>query len=338
MFIPIFLLPGATDNEPRKRVSERWESRANEAAAKKILEMIRAGGGEDFLQWDFEQGAFPMLEDFTDLRGLKLFEEEINFPTNTDNFEAIDFAFAEFWHCKLKGACFSNSSFKFARLYNTEFRECTFGFTNFFGCTLDRVRFIDCQFRENNTFTNCEFKSSSFSGSGFRSRIFFDCRFDEQTKISRPVSRGIATLEKKDEADFYRGIRESYEAGDVSNAADDYLLAERKSITRNNTECLARKARGYFVELLAGYGVRPARVLVSMLVVLSVFSTAFALKFGRNDGLMLSSGAFLTFGAKTDLLNSASLPWKIAYIAESFLGVSLMATFITVLARKAFRL
>lgn len=337
MFTPIFMLPGADDNDLWKRVADRWDAYENRDQAKEIFDKIRAGGGEDFLQWEYEQRKFPMLEDYTDLRGIKFFKEDITFPANTDNFEAIDFGFAEFWHTNFKNACFSSSHFKFARLYNTEFRECTLGFTHYFGCSFDRVRFIDCEFREKNTFTNCDFKSVSFAGCAFSERAFFDCRFDEQTKVGMPTARRNTKLEKKLEASFFRGVRESYEAGDVSDAADDYFLAERMSITRNNTDDLLPKVRGYFVEALAGYGVRPVRVLLSMLVVLAAFSVAFALKFGTNKGLMLSSGAFLTFGAETNLLNDAALPWKITYITESFLGVALMATFITVLARKAFR-
>ena len=337
MFRPIFLLPGAADGKERKRLRDRWDSRENDAAAKKVLEMIRAGGGEDFLQGDYESGTFSMLDHFTDLRGIHLFKEDIDFPRNTDNFEAIEFGFAEFWHSKFTGACFSGSYFEFARMFNCAFVECTFGFTHFFGCTLDRVQFINCEFREGNTFVNCDMKTCAFHGVASSERLFFECRFDEKTRISKPVTRGVATLPNADRAEFFKGIREAYEAGEVSGMADDFFLAERQSVTRYNTPSVLDKGRGFFVEALAGYGVRPLRVLAWMAAVLAVYSVVFAAEFGAQDGLMLSAGAFFTFGGSTDVLKLAGVGWKVAYVVESFFGIALMATFITVLARKAFR-
>jgi hypothetical protein len=333
MFRPIFTLPGAL-NEEQERLTHRWDEPANKAAKKKILNMIRAGGGKDFLQGDFENGEFPMLKNYTDLRGISLFKEDIKFPENYDNFKSIDFTFAEFYHSKFKSACFLNSYFEFARIYNCEFIDCAFGFTNFFGCILERVKFINCSFNENNSFHNCDFKSTTFDSTGFRDRLFFDCRFDEQTRVNEPVPRGRATLADIDRAEFLKGIREGYEAGDVVDIADDYFVDERKKVTRFNTTGCTRKIRGYLLELVTGYGVRPIRVLTSMFFIFVIYSGIFAVKFGCADGLMLSAGAFFTFGAQADLLNSACLFWRIIYILEAFFGVALMATFITVLARK----
>jgi hypothetical protein len=57
----------------------------------------------------------------------------------------------------------------------------------------------------------------------------------------------------------------------------------------------------------------------------------FTARIGFNDGLLLSSGAMLTFGAKAEILNNLSVWDRAIYIGSAFLGVSLVALFITVL-------
>jgi hypothetical protein len=50
------------------------------------------------------------------------------------------------------------------------------------------------------------------------------------------------------------------------------------------------------------------------------------------NGLLLSAGSFLTFGAYTDLLKELPDIFKLIFIIESALGILLLATFVTVLA------
>jgi hypothetical protein len=60
-------------------------------------------------------------------------------------------------------------------------------------------------------------------------------------------------------------------------------------------------------------------------------------KIGVSEGLLLSAGAFFTFGANTHYLQTLGSCLKLIYIVESFIGISLMAVFITVLANLWFR-
>ncbi len=53
--------------------------------------------------------------------------------------------------------------------------------------------------------------------------------------------------------------------------------------------------------------------------------------------MMLSAGAFFTFGAKMSLLDTLGLPYKVLYVLTSFAGVSLLALLITVWANVRFR-
>jgi len=70
-----------------------------------------------------------------------------------------------------------------------------------------------------------------------------------------------------------------------------------------------------------------ATMLFYFLFVLCLFAS----KVRFSDGLLLTTGALFTFGAKSDLLNSMSFFFHFLYILSSFVGISLTALFITVL-------
>lgn len=121
------------------------------------------------------------LEDMSDLKGLDIFQEQFDF-SGGDTFEAIDFSFAEFWHSRFSNAVF-NCSIAFARVYNCEFRRCIFSFNHSYGTTFEKCRFVECEFVENNTFTNCSFREVTFENCFMPTRVFFDCSFDQLTRV-----------------------------------------------------------------------------------------------------------------------------------------------------------
>jgi hypothetical protein len=88
-FQRIDLLP-RYDLDERRKTRSRWENEEGTALHEKIIDLIRKGAGEDFLQSHFEYGTLGFLEDQWDLEGIQLFNENIVFPTG-DNFETIDF-------------------------------------------------------------------------------------------------------------------------------------------------------------------------------------------------------------------------------------------------------
>ena len=137
---------------------QRWQSPEGRSLRQKILTMIRNGAGEDFLQWDFEQGKLGFLEDMWDLKGLVLQKEDIEFP-KADNFEAIDFSYASLYNCKFKNATFYSSHSSFVRFSNCELVDCVFSLAGFYGSTLDRVKFVNCDFVEHNTLVNCDLRN-----------------------------------------------------------------------------------------------------------------------------------------------------------------------------------
>src|SRR5712692_593911 len=102
MFTPSDRLP-LFDPEERGKYRRRWQGEEGRALREKILGMIRTGAGEDFLQWEFEQGRLGFLEDMWDLKGLDIFQESIAFPDG-DTFEAIDFSYGHLYHSTFENA------------------------------------------------------------------------------------------------------------------------------------------------------------------------------------------------------------------------------------------
>lgn len=333
MFTPIHQL-AKQDRKEAARYRERWNSPEGQALADDLRVRIRNGAGEDFLQWDFEQGRLGFLEDYHDLRGLELQGEDITFPRG-DNFENVDFSYASWYNCTFRSACFI-SRFNFTRLFRCEFRDCTFAFNSFFGSQLEHVTFVNCQFVENNSFDNCDCVDLQVRKTFFSEDLFTDCRFDAETLVEDPTAKpfdfGDLTLDRRRLASIFRGLKEAYDAGGVHATARTYFFRQMQAARRFNSNSRLQRTAGLSLELLAGYGVRPLRVLRAMAFILLLSIGAFSFHWGLKGGLALGAGAFFTFGARTDLLSSAGLGWWLAYVVTSLAGVSLTALFVTVLA------
>ena len=333
MFTPIHQL-SQNDRNEATRYRERWDSAEGQTLADDLRVRIRNGAGEDFLQWDFEQGRLGFLEDYHDLKGLELQGEDITFPRG-DNFEGVDFSYASWYNSTFRGACFI-SRFNFTRLFNCEFRDCTFAFNSFFGSRLERVRFINCQFVENNSFVNCDCVELQMRNSFFSEDLFTDCRFDAATVVEDPTEKPLSfsdlTLDHRRLAAIFRGLKDAYDAGGVHSRARTYFFRQMRAARRFNSTTRLQRVMGLSLELLAGYGVRPLRVLRAMALFLLLSIGVFAAHWGLKGGLALGAGSFFTFGARADLLNNAGLAWWVWYVVTAFAGVSLTALFVTVLA------
>ena len=333
MFTPLYLLP-QRNTKDRAKYEERWQTGVGEQLSQKVLHWIREGAGTEFYFSDTEQSA-ALLESPWDLKGFFLQSEDIEFA-DTENFKGTNFSYASFYNSKLKGACFYNTNIEFADIHNCEFINCVFAFTSFYGTTFEKTRFINCDFVEYDRITNCDVRDTSFQDCFVPKALFFDCRFDESTKVdtlrSKPNSWFRDALDNKDRAEIYKGIKEGYRAGQVLRQARDYFFEERRSLTKYNSTGRVDKLFGKLLEITAGYGIGPVRVLLTMMTAFLMVSLPFVALFGLSDGLLLSAGAFFTFGANTDKLQTLGLFLRTWYIFGSFLGVSLTALFVTVLA------
>jgi len=341
MFTPIHLLP-RFDTEKLNSYQERWDRGQGPALEKKILEMIRDGAGEDFLQWKFESHQLGFLESMWDLKGINVQGEDLTFEgAGSGWFEAIDFSYAQFYNSKFRKAEFAPSTFNFARIYNCEFIDCTFSFAGFYGSTFEKVKFVNCNFIEQNSVINCDLREVDFKNCFIPESIFRDCRFDASTTVDDPIEKSHRgwnlSFDKKQLADVFQDLKEGYSAGGVVKQARRYFFRQNQATTRYNSSSRWEAAVGYIVEFLTGYGVRPLRVLAVLILLIAMSVAIFSIRLGFENALILASGGFFTFGGYVDLLKSMPICFKVFYVLSAFLGMFLTGLYVTVLANVWFR-
>ena len=217
-----------------------------------------------------------------------------------------------------------------------EFRNCVFAFAHFYGARLEKCKFIDCDFVESNGFSNCDFTDTVFQDCHFNENKFVDCKFNENTRITEIIRKARnfqAELSNRDLTVVYRGIKEAYVSGGLPKQARRYQLLQNRAYTKHNLAFGFEKIRSLIWGAIAGYGLLPSRVLISLLSVFLASFAWFCYRLGDvAHALIFTSGALFTFGAKADLLDQLSI-WDYAlYILTSFAGISLSALFVTVMA------
>jgi uncharacterized protein YjbI with pentapeptide repeats len=340
MFTPIHLLPQPSSHDYRN-YKERWNTPEGRDLQSKILQLVKNGAGEDFLESDFQNGNLGFLEDEGDLRGFRFFQQDFNFPAR-DTFAGIDFSYAEFYHTKMANAVFA-CTIRFAKIYNCTFERCTFASSSFFASTLEKVKFIDCDFEGRHLFTNCSFAHTTFQNTFFSDRAFSDCSFDANTNFTALPRNGVAgalrnlCLTNATLSDVYQGISEAYFSGGTQTKGRDFLFLQLHFAARFNTEGTAKKLAAYFWEYISGFGLRPSRVLLSLVLYFILLLLLFSFKVSFPDAILLTCGSIFTFGAKSDMLDSFSLFFSLLYAFSSFVGISLTALFVTVLVNVSFR-
>jgi len=343
MFTPIHLLPQSVSAEGDNN-RQRWGTDEGRKIHDLITSKLRTEKSKHFLQSDFDCRRLGFMKDTNDFRGFSFLQEEIVFAQDSEVFTGVNLSDAEFVHTKMTNASFFDCHTDFARFHDCTFGACFFWFANFYACKFEKVNFANCVFFERNSFYNCEFKDCAFAQSFFSENVFFDCKFDTKTTIESKFRREIASpktakLENTSLADLYFGIQEAYSAGGAVSKSRKFTFLQRQATTKYNTDSLREKLFGLAFEFLAGYGLKPLRVILCML---GVFLAAFLffcwkLETDFSATLLFTSGAFFTFGAKADMLDKPELFYRLVYIATSFCGVCLTALFITVLANYIMR-
>lgn len=335
MYTSIYSLP-QNGTEDSAKYQNRWKTKDGILIKHHILKLLRNGATEHFLQKDFIDGKLQILENGTDLRGL-YFEDEnitIQHPKTLTN---VNLSYSFIAHSKFNETSLPGMLFRFATLRNVTFINCSFSSTIFYACRLEDVVFINCDFVDRVDVRNCRFYDVRFIHCFFSSNIFYNCKFDEGTVIddivqtSRYTKKQI-TFNKKEYAELYKGIKNAYLDGNVVGKERDYYFLEKQSITRHNITSLFPKIGNYFIEFIAGYGIRPLRVFLSMVFIFLLFTALFIGKLGYPEGLLLSIGAFFTNGAASQDLSTIGSFYLVFYLLESFIGIVFSALFITVLA------
>jgi type IV secretory pathway VirB2 component (pilin) len=324
--------------EERDEARDRW--RVTEGGRKsyvRVLDLIRRGAGEDFLQSDVENGRLKgFLTNMWDLRGFDLRNESIDFPQG-DSFESIDFSYSYFENSTFNGAMFG-ARFRYAEMRRCVFKRCVFSFNDFADCRLVGVEFEDCEFIQGDTFEQCELEGCVFRNCFIPDNLFSGCRFSESTIFDglpdQPQGENSFKLTRPEALlpDIYHGLRESYVNGRAGRQARRYYFKEMQALTRHSSQSKGSALQGWLLELLVGYGVRPLRVLIVMIVTYGIATTVMATRLGWRMAVVVTAGAMLTFGAHTETLDSLPAWYELLYVFLAFLGIALLALFVTVSA------
>ena len=335
MHTPIHALRQTASVEAR-RARERWNSPAGETTHTRVVELIGDRAGEDFLQADFEAGRLPVLEDMWDLRGIYFGNKQWTFPPS-DTFEAIDFSFGTFQKVAFTKAYFQ-ATLRFARVENCRFINCSFQFTFFYCSELRNVTFERCDFLDSNDFVNCEMYGVSFRDCYYAANLFADCSFDRQCEVtpSTPKPLNVASIGEKSGTshlvELYRAIKDAYSSGGAYDRSREYFFRQMEAARQHATPRLRDQILAFIFKWLAGYGVRPMRVLAAIAILYAIATAVFRFQFDTQTALLLAAGALFTFGAEADKLASVAWPFSVVYAITSFGGIALAALFVTVLA------
>jgi hypothetical protein len=339
LFTPIDRLP-AVDMTERHKVRSRWNDNDGQIVFQRVLELLHQGPVRGyFLQRAFDSGELRILDHIRDLRGLTLNGQFRYLPRDTF-FGGIDFSYGQFSYEHFEDASFNETYFAFGRLFTCSFRSCDFWSSAFYGTTFENCHFISCAFWLQAEFVNCDFKNVHFRECLFTSATFRDCRFDSRCHVNPPeavADRYKSSLRRAVSTDFYLGLAEGFREGGVAPLADDCLFRSLKATRRYN--CSWEEWPMLVVrEVTTGYGLKPARVVGTMCVVLAIGTLWYGRHLEWREAVLLASGAMLTFGASTDRLQTLPVADVAAYLALAFAGVTLTALFVTAAARRIFTL
>lgn len=336
IFIPILQL-NLYNFKERIEYRDRWEPiNGGEEAYKLVIEKIRKGAGEDFLQREYEYGKLnKFLDDMYDLKGITIHGEEIDFPEK-DNFENIDFSYSKFYHSEFKNGYF-RCSFKFVRFHKVTFRNCIFNSSVWLGAEFEECEFINCDFIGGCGFTNCSFSNTKFNHFFTEINLFSDCKFNSTVYIGEPVTFFVAQKRIKNSgydysflSDFYNSIRQAYKAANVYDKERSYFYKAKQAGTNHNNNGLVDYLyKKILIEFLTGYGVKPFRAFGAGIIIIFVFSFVYYFSlYSIRQSILISFGAFFTSG---NYPASFCIYYKILYIIEGIFGWFILGLYLTTL-------
>lgn len=331
----------------REKFRERWNDisgRENECH-ERVLDLMKEGGGKHFLNYDFFNGTLPTLEHDLDLRGLRLQSVVFDFDGKMDNFKGIDFSHVEFYNCTFKKAVFFSCTANFPEFYNCTFEDCAFVFFNIFGAVFEKCTFVRADFAERCSWENSKFINVHFSKCFFGPTTpFADCYFDDLTKIESQAMVSYhygekVSTSKQALAGYYNSFQSAYENSGAEELALKAYWEGRKSYTRHNIDSKFEKCIQMTIELISGYGIKPFRSLLTIFILFVISTAGFSIcgEIELKESIIFTSGALFTFGAGSEYLKEFGLLPRVIYVGLSFLGISLVALFVTSLSNLWFR-
>jgi len=344
MWVPPYTHP-LFDAEKQKVSRERWTDAVAGQGSQyhdRVLALIKAGAGKRFLNEEFCNGSFSILEDPQDLKGFEFWKLVQDFAGTGDTFWGIDLSYAQGWHLHIKNAVFYSCCLNFVSFYNCTFERCNFHFTHCLGAKFEKCKFIGCDFCEPCTWENTVLKNTTLQSCFLgETTPFRDCFFDDLSGVydMHPHSYYLGEKAKVPEAalaGYYASFQAAYEASGAEERALEYYWKGRKAFTRHNLSGPKRLA-SFVNEAIAGYGIKPVRPLGMVLLLYVLATSLFSIVMPLKESVVFTAGALFTFGAAADHLNDFGYVGRLFYVSLSFFGIILSALFVTSLANLWFR-
>lgn len=335
MYTSVYLL-NQNNHDKCTKYQSRWRTEEGIRLKQHIIHRIKTENKQALLPGNLPQNKLSLLENEYDLKGLSLVNEKVT-ARSSDILNGADLSYLYVTNTHFKNINFANTNISFANLYNVTFTNCLFSYATFYANLLEDVSFFGCDFMERNDIRNCRFTNVSFQHCFIETNLFHSCRFDERTSIkglrsTSQLSLKTVVFNPKELAELYKSLKNSYLTGKVINKSRDCYYLERQAITRYIIDNKYEKLGNFFLELIAGYGTKPLRVLVWMVMLFLIFSGIFINKIGYPDGLLLSTGAYFTNGVESQQLRDLDIVYKSFFILESFFGIVFTTLFVTVMA------
>ena len=343
MFVAFYKHP-LFNPEERAICRKRWtETPAGQETASRVLGLIREGAQEEFLNNPFYHNELPILENSYDLNGFRFYQVEQDFAGEGagDNFKGIDFKHSQFSHCHFINAVFYSSSLEFVTLFNCTFERCIFGFTSFLGAKIERCKFIECDFVESCSFENVEILNSVFDKCFLgETTPFRECYFDDRTLVQNMKMRSYHSAGTFTPnvalAGYYASFQSAYEESGADELASNYFWKGRQAFTRHNSD-MRGKVVGVVNELFTGYGVKPIRPIIAMLLIYAIATCLWTIAMPLEESILFTAGALFTFGAGSEHLKDFGCWARIVYAGLSFCGIVFSGLFVATLANLWFR-
>lgn len=313
------------------KLQDRWNDESENAMSPYdyVIKKIKEGGGKGFCQELLSFSEFP-----GDLRGIFLEAIAVNGPKSDNIRQNIDFSYSKFNNCTFENFSFG-SVFNFVEFSNCKFNNCQFNYARYNNCFFKECEFNTCSFINNSIFFNCRFDKSKFKEYFFYGRLFEECVFDINVEIGEPLYKHNdfkQPMDKKDLISHYVSLQNAYKAGGAKEKARECYYYG--CVTKTKFGCGSKKEYCYriFLQVLAGYGVKPFRAIYVGIGIIFMFTIIFTWADCFFKAFLMSLSAFLNMGDATSLV----WPYDILYLLEGFLGFSILGIYITTLANKWF--